>query len=326
MRKNKTFTIATIVSIIGLALLGVGTYLGHSFISGGEMNNDIIYAACVVAISAILLSILIKARKAENDLTKWKIFEYLMLAVYLAFAAIAGYLGGAGHLVEIMTHKTELRQMAKSDVAYINDVIENYSHYENIAIESTCKGLTNSIAYGSTRTDDLNDFFFTDSIIPTKDGIESYKNLLKEELLGDDFNEIIYLGTAALDSIQQTIDSWNLLKLPVQAKRLEAVASEICSELEELREDYVYNLPKIESTYYGYDITGYYTEDDSYELVGGLSFYNAISRDKKLGATAWAVIVLLNFLILLPYLTTRRTTVLRNRITENDGGIIIKRN
>lgn len=290
------------------------------------MSNDILYAVGVVAISAILLSIIIKARKAENDLNKWKIFEYLILALYLGFAIIAGYMGGSGHLVEILTHKTELRQMAETDIDDIQGKIEDYEYYEGKAINSTCMGLTNSISYGARRTDDLEDFFEQNGIPKTETGIAIYKNNLNEWLLGETFENIADNGTAALDSIQQTIDAWNLLKLPSQAKRLKTVATEISVELDELREDFAYKLPEIEYTYDGYDITDYPTADDDYISLGGTSFYYAISRNDNIGVIAWVVIAVLNFFILLPYLTTRRTTVLRNKITEDDGGIIIKRN
>ena len=68
-------TIANIIAIVGLVLLLVFSFLGHSYLSGGELGWDIIVSLAVTAFTAFLLWFMIKAKGAERDLGTWRIIE-----------------------------------------------------------------------------------------------------------------------------------------------------------------------------------------------------------------------------------------------------------
>ena len=76
-RKEKSgkITVANIVSVLGLMLLAFFTYIGHSYMSGGEIGMDILIAGLITIAAALLLWWLIKAKGAENELSKWKKIE-----------------------------------------------------------------------------------------------------------------------------------------------------------------------------------------------------------------------------------------------------------
>lgn len=65
-------TVANILAAVGLVLLLVFTYFGHSYVSGGELGWDIVISVGITAFTAFLLWFLIKAKGAENELNKWR--------------------------------------------------------------------------------------------------------------------------------------------------------------------------------------------------------------------------------------------------------------
>lgn len=76
-------TIANIIAIVGVVLLLVFSFIGHSYMSGGEMGWDIVISVAITAFTAFLLWFLIKAKGAENQLGKWRKIEYATCLPFL---------------------------------------------------------------------------------------------------------------------------------------------------------------------------------------------------------------------------------------------------
>ena len=72
-QNSKKITIANIVSIVGVVLLLVFTFLGQAYKSGGEITVSLLISIVVAAWISLLLWFMIKAKGAENDLKKWKV-------------------------------------------------------------------------------------------------------------------------------------------------------------------------------------------------------------------------------------------------------------
>lgn len=68
--KNGKVTIANVIAIVGVVLLMVFTFIGHSFMSGGELGMDIVVSVAITAFIAFLVWFMIKAKGAENELAK----------------------------------------------------------------------------------------------------------------------------------------------------------------------------------------------------------------------------------------------------------------
>ena len=98
---SSRITIANIVAMVGIVLLLVFSFIGHSYLSGGELGWDVMISVGITAFTAFLLWFLIKAKGAENQLDKWKIIEYVTLGVYILFAIPASLLGGVMHFFVI---------------------------------------------------------------------------------------------------------------------------------------------------------------------------------------------------------------------------------
>ena len=93
-KQNKSVTIANIVSIVGLVLLLVFTYIGNSYMSGGEIGVDLFFSIIITAFTAFLLWLMIKAKGAENRVKMWKKVEYGTLGLYVLLAIPVSLFGG----------------------------------------------------------------------------------------------------------------------------------------------------------------------------------------------------------------------------------------
>lgn len=322
--KEKSITIANVIAIIGLALLGVFTFLGHSFLSGGELAFDVLTAVILIAISVAFLMFLIKARKAENDLDKWWKFEMATLVAFVIFALFTGYQFGLGHFFEVNTNKEEIKEVAENDLKNIHNVFSEYHEFESDAISKSCNGLYNSVYSTSSRSEDLEKFMADERFEPTRDGVDAYRRRVERELLGSGYRTFLAKDSVELSNIEQVIQSWSMINLPFQANKMEKVADNICRNLNERSESV--NLPLINKNGWNrYTITGY--QSKKFELQGGsesLKFKSALKETGNIGATAWFAIILINLLILFPYVTAKRTLILRSKGMEQDGGITIK--
>ena len=94
---SNKITIANIVAMVGIVLLGIFTFMGHSYLSGGELAWDVIVSLAVVSVTSLLLWLLIRAKGAENELDKWKKTEYTTLGIYIIFAITTSIYCGTMH-------------------------------------------------------------------------------------------------------------------------------------------------------------------------------------------------------------------------------------
>ena len=54
-RNANGITIANVITIVGIVLLLVFSFIGHSYMSGGELGWDIIVSVAITAFTAFLL-------------------------------------------------------------------------------------------------------------------------------------------------------------------------------------------------------------------------------------------------------------------------------
>lgn len=317
-KQEKTVTIATLVAVIGVAVLVIFTFLGHAFLSGGEIVTDIMIAVVVGAVTTLLLWFLIKAKKAENDLEKWRIFEYISLGIFVIFAIATGYFCGLGHYFTVQANKESIKEKAYSDIDNINGMFRQYYAFETEAIGHTTEGLKNAVRPSSTRTQLLDEFIKEEGFEPSAAGVEAYKKKKERELLGLGYRKYVASDSLDLCDMQNIITSWSAIKLPFQAKRMEKKSEEISSNLTKLSMEA--NLPKVERNDNG-RYTKKQNQETKIELPQHLQFKQALAEASGIGIFAWIIMILVNLAILFPYFTTQRTHVLRNRNHENDGGI-----
>ncbi len=122
--KSNNISIANVLAVIGVVALGVLTYLGRAFISGGEMGISILWAVGVMAIATALLVIMIKAKGVETNFGMWRVFEISALVLYLGFAVLTAKT--AVHFFVINDNKDKIKECALNDVEALKKLNSNY--------------------------------------------------------------------------------------------------------------------------------------------------------------------------------------------------------
>ena len=129
--KSNNISIANVLAVIGVVALGVLTYLGRAFISGGEMGISILWAVGVMAIATALLVIMIKAKGVETNFGMWRVFEISALVLYLGFAVLTAKT--AVHFFVINDNKDKIKECALHDVEAFEELKDNYSRMVDAA-------------------------------------------------------------------------------------------------------------------------------------------------------------------------------------------------
>lgn len=129
--KSNNISIANVLAVIGVVALGVLTYLGRAFISGGEMGISILWAVGVMAIATALLVIMIKAKGVETNFGMWRVFEISALVLYLGFAVLTAKT--AVHFFVINDNKDKIKECALHDVEALKKLNSNYLEAFNMA-------------------------------------------------------------------------------------------------------------------------------------------------------------------------------------------------
>lgn len=317
-------TIANIIAIVGIVLLLVFSFIGHSFKSGGELGWDIVISVAITAFTAFLLWFLIKAKGAENQLDKWKKIEYATLAVYILFAIPASLSGGIMHFFVVSDSKEDIKHFAEADLAKIDDLFSEYKEFESEAVSRTGVGLHNALGPHQRCDNTLNDFMNDKGIEHTRLSAKNYESIQKEKLLGAGFDEYYSEFRQQAKEIEDAVNSWSVLQIPTMAKSIEDLANAVIAQLNKLSDNE--DLPVIEEENGRYTIRGY--QKRRFDIAGGtrsFQFKNALQNTRGFSITAILVVLLIHFLILFNYIVAYRTSTLGiSKHGVEDGGKILK--
>ena len=325
-KSSGKITIANIIAMVGLVLLLVFSFIGHSYMSGGELGWDIVISVGITIFTAFLLWFLIKSKGAENQLEKWRKIEYATLAAYIIFAVPASLFGGIMHFFVVNDHKENIKAYAQSDLSKIETLINEYRNYEDQAISRTGTGLCNAVGVGQTCDISLNTFMDDNHISHTRESAENFATIQRSILLGEGF-EIFYNNILQeKNEIENAINSWSIIQIPMKAKQIDDLAVSVETELTTLSNNA--QLPVIEKTdsLSSYTIVNYQKKDFVIECsINEFQFKHALKSASGFSLTALLVVLLIHVLILFNYVVAYRTSTLGiSKYGEEDGGLILK--
>lgn len=318
-------TFANILAILGLVGIVVFTYMGHAFLSGGEMAWDITLAAVTGIITLALLWLMVKAKGAKNDLSSWRTVEYIILVAYIAVAGCSAYFFGFLHFFNVNADRDKVEECALADMQKINSMFEAYSDYEDRTITQTCTGLRNAVAVGSQRSEEVNTFMSNEHITPVKNSVDTYERTLRTKLLGSDFDSYYNSFKSRKREVENTVKNWAFIHVPAMAKVTEELAASAETELTERAKSK--QLPAISQR----DGSGVYTltnpEQRTFTIEGGkesLQFKAAVMQQHPLSIIGIIALAVLHLFILFSYFVTRRTDVLDvGKHKVEDGSITL---
>lgn len=319
-------TKANIISIVGLVLLFSFTFLGHSFKSGGEMGWDILVSVAITGLAAFALWFLVKAKGAKNQLEKWRIIELSTLVAYVVVVIPLSFCGGVTNFFAANADKGNYKKKAYNDIAKIDSVFSQYKKFEDDAVLQTRTGLGNSVGMGMSRSSKLVTYMERNSIEPTPMSVENFVEIQEGNVLGTQYEQYYKQYKAERDAIINTIDSWNVLQIPYQAKLIEDLAVQTSKWLTERSASA--KLPLVDNP----PMSQAYTIIESnqakqYQIEGGienLEFRKAIMSAGGMNISSILFLIIVHVLILLNYFVAYRTFTLGlTKNPNNDGGVTL---
>lgn len=320
-QKSGKITIANIVSVVGVVLLLVFTFMGYSYMSGGELGWDILISIGITGFTVFLLWFLIKAKGAENNLDKWKMAEFSILAVYVIFALTTSIYGGIMHFFVVNDHKDDIKEYAGQDLAKIESMFNDFKKYEEDAISTTYTGLKNATGRGQVCDADLNTFMEENRIEHTRTSADNYERIQTTNLIGK-YESYYEQFKTEKEEIMNVVNSWSIMMIPAKANRIEKIAIAASAELTKISNEA--KLPIILNKSGKYTIEGY--QQKVFNVDGGVEsfqFRNAIREADGFSFTALLIVLLIHALILFNYIVAYRTSTLDINDSEEDGGRIL---
>ena len=318
-------TIANIIAIVGLVLLLVFSFLGHSYLSGGELGWDIIVSLAVTAFTAFLLWFMIKAKGAERDLGTWRIIEYVTLGIYIVVAIPLSLFCGIMHFFVVNDNKETIKQDAEADLQKIESVFTDYKNFEENAISITGTGLRNATGIGQICDASLREFMDANHIQHTRESANNFETIQRNMLIESGYKAIYDSYTQQQNEIKNSINSWSIVQIPMKAKLIEELATSTEKELNSLAEKA--KLPTIT-----YDINSRsYTigeyQKKTFAIQGGIDsfkFRKALKEADGFSLTAIFIVLLIHILILINYIVAYRTSNLGiSKHSIEDGGMTL---
>lgn len=319
--KSGSITIANLIAIVGIVAFLILSYLGRSYMSGGEIGMDILISVIFTGVTAFLLWLMIKAKGAENDLKKWKIIEFSTVVAYIIFIVPSTIYGGALHFFAVNDSKDDIKQYAKDDLALIDNIFATYEDSIKTAINKTVDGLQHSIALNEQRSEDLKTYFEENNIETTKTSIGAYNDSKRLKLLGDNYKTLKKQYKDYKENINAVVDGWSIIQIPNSAKVIDELSEKIKIELNKLVENQTFPIIAYQNESRAFDIIE--SRQYAFDIQGELKFKDALMNTDGSSILAWVVVLLIHIVILFNYFVAYRTSVLSVRTKGDDGGIIL---
>lgn len=343
-KKKFGITIAELIAILAFALFAVFSYFGYGLKHGMAMRIASSVGACGLL---LLISMFLKKCKAvESDFTKWRIMEALTLLTFIG----AAYFLNRPIMTAISAteNKSSLINYGKEDINAIRALFSTYERAEDNNITTMRENLRSySVSYKNDMNDEARKI-----LDGTKGSLSTceYIALLRKKYLGAGGEGLLkykkfkdeYLEQ--LESDENDLENWNLLKISDIAVSLRAKQDTIANRLTKISSQaqpgtgYPYKY-LFYSDYSGYHRVIKLDKEGTKSLccdytknLNSLEFQNKVLASRSLFGelSAWGVCLLM----LLPYLAAYRSSTVeigRRRggwlsghgksVSVDDGGI-----
>ena len=332
--KNKgRVTLANIIAVIGVALLGMALFLGYR-LDGDNMGISIMKAAAWAAGFTLLLWLLIKAKGAKSgNRGMWRMVEAIALILYLGAAVLSS--PQVARFFDTYAQAGKLKEAASNDVSTLRHAISDFQSNESEALQETVRGMRNLI---QQRADDdmigpelaefLHNYFpdldetFSDLTESKVNAFENAWQTTIDELIDNDQNTYAESWEERLDDCNEQIQNWNVMQISDAIGSMEGLTEEIGSTLEQISATLPFaTINRQDNGQWNItDIHQSYEADLDTELA-----YEAASV-KKFSPVGIGACVLIHLLILFNYFVAFRSRYVRpssKTDTTNDGGTLL---
>lgn len=241
------FSLANLISIIGLVVLGFFLYLGMAY--GGTNNGtSVLLAVGVTLFFGLMLYFMLYAKQVETNFTPWRIVEYILLAVFVVAACVS--IPTMCHFINVNSKSAELMKVGNNELDAMEKAINDFKNKEKSNL-SNLKVQLQTIAsqpnYISATSDDLKDFIKKE-IMAGKDGrpTQGHINSFNEKWEGyienlHNYNDGKNYAKTFKDNIKMNrdrIQSWQILEIPKAIEELDKLKGDMNKVLDEISSSY----------------------------------------------------------------------------------------
>lgn len=313
MANNNKIPLALWVSLVGIALFMVFTFLG-GFLKSGDYAMNILYAVGKTALIAGMLAFLVYAKGKENNISSWKKVEIGTLVAFVIVALLFSL--PLLRFFSVNAEKSQLQDCAKLDIEKIENVIKTFQEESSNRETTTATGMNNVFTSGVSRSAEV-DSYLKEAGVSNISAIAIWQTERNEQ---DSIVCEPWYDT--LNTCSDIITNWRLFEIPASSTMLQRIATQMPSELQQHSNDN--NLPIIELESGKYIIT-----DSSHVTVNSISelqFPSRLTKFPSISVLNVIFVILVNILILFRYIManrSRKVEIGRKNNHEADGGHIL---
>lgn len=308
-KKEGDISFANIIALIGLAIIGVLTYMGAMFRStDGRPAGAIFYALIVVAVLGGLLILMIKAKTAKKNTDKWMLVEWGTLVVYVVAAIFLA--GPFQHFFYIMGEKNALKEQANKEIREVRNFVNTYNSEVERAVNKTAEDFSN---YKASHQDPA----ISPKLAKYVNDVASNVDSWREKAL----KIMSFTGSGQLDRLEDEINAWNIMQLSQAAMQLkenetvtwQAVERKIVNGRNENG-----LIPEVK----GGGANPYYLDgyvDFNLPEKPQARFTQMVQTGKGQTVVGWGVYIILNLLVILNLAVVRRSNYIPPKARKVGG-------
>ena len=311
---NGKISIANIIAMIGLAGIGVITFLGlllHSSDAGSTMS--ILGSIALVAVLGFLLFMSIKAKGAEENLDIWRYVEWASVLLYVLVAIL--FSSPFLRFFYVIGEKETMQTQAKKEANAIESLYNYYDHEREKNINDAVEQMKNYFDRGQHKfinNDQLAQYMKKYSISSSATiDIWAFNARDKSKLKED----------AEFKKIKEQIEVWNYMQLSELSLKLKdkgfSAWKSVADKIEKMRDesDLIPVIAGGGSQPYSLDGYAKFELGDKPKAKFSEMLMNA-NGSTMMG---WIIYAVLNLLVLLNYAVAYRSEFVRPRRTGGSG-------
>ena len=304
-KNNDRVSIANVLSLLGLAGLGVISFYGMLLGSAdGKPGGPILGAVALVVGLGLLLLLSIKAKGANDNRDKWRIVEYVALAIYVVVALLCA--GPFLRFFFVTSQSDSLQQQGRAEVAAIEAIYKSYEKQCDNHLKMAVQEIKNYKASPQFGTD--------------KDEEGTLKHYVAENCSNEDSWAAKAESVVMLDSIsiwkrlgklKTMLDNMSIMQLNELANELEYIDTNAVPELEEKIKQYEQNhlIPVVTGgegkPYALKEKYASFTFDAAPEPL----FAQTLRQASGSTVLGWILLVVLHVLVLVSYIVAPKSSV-----------------
>lgn len=311
MKSSEKMSIADLICVIGVVLLGLICFVGFNISSGGDMSPSVVKALLIAGGSYGVILFMFYAATQDVVTRGWMIAECVggLLYVLVAFLAFEPF----SHCLFVEFGKDKIRNVANRELNEMNEMTRTYKE-ENSKYLQAFETNLNNILFDNPKNSLLIKLLNPNT--PGPEAIQAEVSAKQAVLLQKGDSSVVKKIT---ERYKLVFDSWNRFKISQNVRAFEEdrvrLYANLCASMEEAK------LPRLKRNGYdNWEIEGYYEFD--YQL-GDSELSSLLENGEAAGMGTWIAFVFVQVLILLKYIfapRSQRKNISSKTVGEDGGG------